>query len=179
MFEITDPFNRVSGNLYQGRWPGDYLWALHTAKFNTIAFMAMERQPDPKWFAPIQVVLAPIDDDHNVLSQRDAGQIVKAARVVRESLDRGEKVLVTCAMGWNRSGVVSALALMLPHTPGTHGRATKACLTYKNAVAAVREARSENALRNPIFLVFLQNCEKICAGSQSASRNGRRRSCRL
>ncbi len=52
----------------------------------------------------------------------------------------GERVLVTCAMGRNRSGLISALAMRQAYK-----------ITGDHAIAAVRSARGPNALNNPQF----------------------------
>lgn len=67
-----------------------------------------------------------------------------AARTVAERVKGGKRVLVHCAAGLNRSGVVSARALMFLGVPVTE------------ALARVRAARGPFALSNRAFVEWLQ-----------------------
>jgi hypothetical protein len=73
----------------------------------------------------------------------DATGIRDAARTVADRVTAGRRVLVHCWMGLNRSGVVSARALMFMG------------ITVGDAIAAVRAARGENALFNGYFVQWL------------------------
>jgi protein-tyrosine phosphatase len=66
------------------------------------------------------------------------------ARDVARRLKRGHRVLVTCAQGLNRSGLVSGLALRQLGFDG--GR----------AVELVRRARGRDALSNPAFAAMVR-----------------------
>lgn len=68
---------------------------------------------------------------------------VRAARTVAERVTAGRRVLVHCAAGLNRSGVVSARALMFMGHP------------VADAIARVRAARVPYALSNPDFVEWL------------------------
>lgn len=59
---------------------------------------------------------------------------------------QSKDVFVHCQMGWNRSGLVCALALI------RSGEATP-----EQAIAKVRSARGPGALSNPHFVEFLTN----------------------
>ena len=67
----------------------------------------------------------------------------QAAEIVARRVRSGERVLVTCAMGRNRSGLVSALALHF--------------LTGISGAEAARlvKARRHNALTNRYFMAAL------------------------
>jgi len=66
-----------------------------------------------------------------------------AARTVAERVEAGKRVLVHCWAGLNRSGVVSARALMFMGVPVTE------------AIARVRSARGAWALSNSAFVEWL------------------------
>lgn len=64
---------------------------------------------------------------------------------VMRHLDLGHKVLVRCQAGYNRSGLVVALALMdLGYSPDA-------------AIALIREKRSPYALCNPRFVDYIKS----------------------
>lgn len=70
--------------------------------------------------------------------------LVEAADEVARALERNENVLVTCAMGLNRSGLVTALALCrLGYSP-------------RQALKTLRKARSSLVLHNPSFVKVLE-----------------------
>ena len=73
------------------------------------------------------------------LSAQSAETAIRIARVVSARLARGQRVLVRCQAGVNRSGLVSALVLMLQgHEPA-------------EAIALLRERRSPMVLCNRDF----------------------------
>ena len=71
----------------------------------------------------------------------------------------GKKVLVRCQMGWNRSGIISALALM------------KAGYTAKDAIDLIRARRSPHALCNEDFVRYLEDLSRTKRPS-SQSKSG-------
>ena len=64
---------------------------------------------------------------------------------VYEEWRSGKKVLVRCAAGWNRSGLVTVLALM----KDGHGA--------KDAIDLIRARRSPQALCNEDFVRYLED----------------------
>jgi protein-tyrosine phosphatase len=56
---------------------------------------------------------------------------------------RGKRVLIRCQAGWNRSGLIAALVVML------NGE------TAEDAITLLRENRSPYALCNPDFVDWL------------------------
>ena len=99
------------------------------------------------------VLRVPLDDarptDHEVALAKRAALRVNALR------RQGKRVLVTCAMGINRSGLVTALALVFDGHSG------------EEAIRAVRQGRKHPsgmlALRNPYF------CQVILSASRANS----------
>lgn len=100
----------IAPGLYQGGAPprGD---AVRRCGFQTLVLTAQEIQPGSVDFPGVTVIHAPNDDSGTALTQAQWQTAVQAAELVARRVARGEKVLVTCAMGRNRSGLVSALAL--------------------------------------------------------------------
>jgi protein-tyrosine phosphatase len=101
----------------------------------------------------VKIIYAPNDDNSLIpLSREDLSVALRAAREVADGLAAGRKTLVTCWMGWNRSGLVSALSLHF--LLGCSGQ---------TAYKIVREAR-KNALGNEHFraaLFRLQRRRKV------------------
>jgi protein-tyrosine phosphatase len=110
-----------------------------------IILCAKEHQPPVERFPGTKIVHAPNDDDFTRLPTREELLIaIQAARLAVPVLENGGKVLSTCWMGWNRSGLVSAITLHL--WLGVDGR---------KAIQMVREGRRK-ALKNPGFLSVLE-----------------------
>jgi protein-tyrosine phosphatase len=106
--------------------------------FDTIVLAAVEYQPDMPGFEVLHVPL----DDGPPPSHADRVRIRGAARRVVERVLAGERVLVTCWQGRNRSGVISGLAMRALGVPG--------------AEAAARIRRARNGLTNPHFYAMVR-----------------------
>lgn len=87
------------------------------------------------------MIRLPMSDIPVRLDAREVRLVRLTARDVLYRLERGKKVLVTCAMGLNRSGLISATALV------EGGLATPS-----EAIGLVRSARGPMALSNPAFV---------------------------
>ncbi len=95
-------------------------------------------------FPGLEVICAPIDDDGaSPPNLKEWASVVAASRRVVELHRAGKCVLVTCRMGLNRSGLISALAIR--RLAGVSGRV---------AAETVRERR-DGALSNSGFFVVL------------------------
>ncbi len=95
-------------------------------------------QPGPELLGPVDVLRVPFDDIDGTPPQLP--QIRAAAERVALELRCGRRVLVTCEQGRNRSGLVSALALLL----------VRPDRTAEQAIGFIRRARP-NALTNIAF----------------------------
>jgi protein-tyrosine phosphatase len=104
--------SRVLPRLYQGACPPTGR-ALHVAGFDALVLCAEEYQPDSCAFPGVAVMHCPLDDHLHPLSRKEWVQIVSAAKFVVASCARGARVLVTCQAGLNRSGIVTAVAVMM------------------------------------------------------------------
>lgn len=133
----------IAGTIYQGGAPP--LGAeLACAGFRVLVLCAREIQPSADLFSDLVIVHAPTDDADRPPLPVEYTNARQAAIVVALAAMRGVPVLVTCAQGRNRSGLVTALAL---HRLTGEGGA--ACARH------VRRCRA-GALTNPHFLALLR-----------------------
>lgn len=134
--------DRVFARLWQGAAPN---LLERYQEFQTIVLCAKEVQPMLGRFQG-RVLRAPFDDTLSP-TPREIATAMDAARKVAERLCAGERVLVTCHMGLNRSGLVAGLALRL----GTW-------MSPEEILYYMRKARGPNALSNPAFVHILRAC---------------------
>lgn len=113
---------------------------------DVIVLAAMEYQPRAELFPGTEMLHAPIDDDPRRPMREDeiAAATQTASRVARR-LRAGRRVLVTCAMGLNRSALIAALAMQEVYGMGPD-----------EIVARIRRARGAWALSNPNFEKLLR-----------------------
>jgi protein-tyrosine phosphatase len=116
---------------------------LKLAGFGSLVLCADEYQPASSEFPGLAVIHAPLDDSGPPISQIEERIAGSAAGIVAQLINRGDRVVVTCWQGRNRSGLVCALALMILEG-----------LTPQAAIDAVRAARPD-ALTNDSFRAFL------------------------
>lgn len=133
--------HRIVPGLYQGSRPPGGL-TLARLGFSAVVLCAIEHQPDAYRFEAVEVLYAPLDDDDRPLTAEEWEIARAASRAVAVRLLEGSRVLVTCHMGVNRSGLVSALALL---------RIAPRGFTPYDAVRIV-QAHRPGALRNPYFV---------------------------
>ncbi len=90
-----------TGNMVKGRG------------FTVLILCAREKQPPAELYPGVRVVHAPNDDHPNYgpLDREKLRTAIQAAKQAAEAIRNGGKVLVTCAAGLNRSGLVSGLTL--------------------------------------------------------------------
>ena len=130
----------IHDSLYQGSIPpmGNYL---KERGFDVLVLCAKEFQPSSTRYPGVVVLHCPLEDDEPTTQELQLAN--RAADMVSVALKQGKKVLVTCYMGWNRSGLVTGMAL---------------CKTYGwkglDAVSQIK-ARRENALSNKHFVRVL------------------------
>ena len=97
--------------LYQGGKPPGPA-SLLRAGFPRLVLCAREIQPAGEELRPLRYLRVPLQDDPTTpLSDRDWRRAMGAACSVARYVAAGERVLVTCAQGRNRSGLVTAIAL--------------------------------------------------------------------
>lgn len=134
--------DEIIPGLWQGSKPPIGL-KLKQLGFDVLVLCAEEWQK-AELYKDIEVILAPNDDDpRRMPTQGELNIAISAAKKVAQNVRQGRKVLVTCWQGWNRSGLVSALAVHI--VTGMDGF---------SCIARVQGAR-ENALCNGSFCKVL------------------------
>jgi protein-tyrosine phosphatase len=105
---VTVSHDQVAPGLFVGSKPAP---GRHEG-FDTIVLAAMEYQPRAELFPGAEVIHVPLDDAPNrPLREDEIVDATKAGSRVARRLRAGRRVLVSCAMGLNRSGLVAALAM--------------------------------------------------------------------
>lgn len=138
--------SRIAPHLYQGSVPT----AGEALPFDLVVLCALENQFSPATYGVrpfgrrARVMRVPLTDGNAPLAQHNVVRAYAAAREVARSHARGERVLVTCYLGLNRSGLVTALALV------------EMGFRAEQAVGAVKHARP-GALRNVFFEQLVHN----------------------
>lgn len=154
--------HEIAPGLWQGAAPPEGS-RLSELGFSAVVLCAKEHQPKARIFPGLRVIHAPNDDDFSRPPTREELRVaVNAARQVAQIVRRRDTVLVTCWMGLNRSGLVSALALHL-----LTGRSGFSC------IQDVKKAR-KRALRNPGFqeaLLRLEPKDSLLASASEPSRS--------
>lgn len=118
----------IAPKLYQGSAPPPGP-ELRARGFDLLVLAAEEIQP-PAWAFPgVRVIYAPSDDSSHI----PESTAHPAAQEVARYLRAGKRVLVTCAAGLNRSGLISALALW--YATGRSGRECVAQVQKRRAYA--------------------------------------------
>lgn len=139
-----DGFDEVAPGLYVGSAPpAGASFPLDHIK--TLILCAFEYQPHGWQFPGLEVLRVPLHDMGEPMTLAEAHAAVRMASRVRRRLDSGRRVLVTCAQGRNRSGLVAAIAMRM----GGY--------SASRAIKAVRDARGEDALSNPYFVAFIKS----------------------
>lgn len=131
--------------IYPGLWQGSIPpqgGLLDRAGFDVLVLAAEEHQPPAERFPGVRVVHAPLDDDLRGMSRSHRRLWRSASREIAAALCHGKRVLVTCAAGRNRSGVLNAEALKQLGMPASA------------AVLLVKASRP-NALTNKAFVRML------------------------
>lgn len=116
--------------------------------FDVVVLAAREYQDIP---LPCLMLRAPLDDAKP--TKREVQTALLAARKVHELRQQGNKVLVTCALGKNRSALIAALVLMMGGD------------TANQAIERILERRKNipyggTPLTNKAFVELLKRYEK-------------------
>lgn len=140
-------FNWIVNGVAQGSYPNPLSEAFK--RVDVVVFCAEEKQP-PKGLRPPPgkiIYRLGFDDDIYRPIPPEAGQIFhQAAAQLAGYIRSGKRVLITCAMGLNRSGLITGLTLM--HAFG---------MTPNDAIRLIRGRRGKDALMNPVFERWLRN----------------------
>jgi protein-tyrosine phosphatase len=125
--------DRVAPKLHQG---GAVDPTYHYSWFDVIVLCATEYQPELPYFRG--EIVRPAFHDTDTPTRLELARAAAAANLVANATRRGQRVLVSCFMGWNRSGLVTGIAL---------GRTTSG----EHALGLIRRARGDKALGNETF----------------------------
>jgi protein-tyrosine phosphatase len=98
---------RITHKLYQGSYP---IQPIRPCGFHVLVLCAKELQQRADE-GGLTTVCCPLNDDGSPMTQREWLRAVRMAEYVGTLLLRHARVLVTCAQGRNRSGLVNALVL--------------------------------------------------------------------
>jgi len=105
--------SEIIPNLWQGSYP-PFGSRLNREGFKLLVLCANEFQFETSLFDWCSVVHAPNEDSPNhPLTREQLVIAVSAARKVADAVNKGQKTLVTCAAGLNRSGLVTGISLHL------------------------------------------------------------------
>lgn len=135
--------DQIYTNLFQGACPPPG-GLVATKGFQALVLAAEEHQ-QVDLYPGVHVILAPGDDDdrpHRL--EQFLPTWLRAAEEVAHRVKDGQKVLVTCMAGLNRSGFITAVALH--HLTGWSG---EACVKWI-------QRRRRNALCNETFVKYLR-----------------------
>lgn len=145
----------VASRVAQGAYPKPL--NEHFAKFHTIVFCAEEMQPKVRGLPPDRrAVYCPMDDNfYRPVTREEIGLLMGLAKQLAVEAKEGRKVLITCAQGVNRSGLVTGMTVM--HLTGCTG---------DQAIAEVRRLRKPRlrdimVLGNPMFEQALRSIPKV------------------
>lgn len=128
-----------------------------------LVLAAKEFQPPAEKFSGVRVLHIPLDDDpRKPPTEAESRGIHEVGHEVAREVKRGGKALVTCAVGLNRSGLVSATALRFL---GMTGR----------AAADFVQAAREGALSNPSFYEWLSQLPALGTVTRELGTRRRRR----
>ena len=124
--------------------------ALARAGVDVLVLCAEELQPRSSEFPGLHVLHAPMTDD---AAPGNFDTALAAAEIVKREWAKGRTVLITCAMGRNRSALVAALALVFITD-----------MSARDVVDHIRSLRHDPwggiALSNPMFLQFLVSLDR-------------------
>ncbi len=137
--------NLVAPNLFVGSFPpsGRYRWV------SVIVLCAKELQPSSVQYPGVLVIHAPLDDDpRRELTEIEAATAIRTAKTVARYLATGNRVLVTCAMGLNRSALVAGLAMLIAYD-----------MPADAVIERIRAQRDPQAFGNPMFRRFLRGVD--------------------
>lgn len=100
---------RILPRIYQGSAPPSGT-SVAQCGFHVLVLAADEYQPPASDFPGVHVIHAPFDD--GLLTRRAFAVADAAADRAARAVMAGKNVLVTCYMGLNRSGLITALTVM-------------------------------------------------------------------
>jgi len=98
---------RIAPKLYQGAFPSVPVAA---AGFEVLVLCAIELQRRPNEVG-LTTLHCPITDDGSPITPNEWAMAIQTSGIIARRVARGQRTLVTCAQGRNRSGLLVALTL--------------------------------------------------------------------
>jgi hypothetical protein len=98
----------IAPNVWMGSRP-PIGGAVARAGFRVLALCAMEWQPPADCYPDVEVLRIALNDAE--LGREDARAACRVAARLYERVRQGQKVLITCSQGRNRSGLITAMTL--------------------------------------------------------------------
>ncbi len=135
---------QVAPRLWQGSRPQSWTDLKGVLGVDVLVLAAQEHHPADYVFPGVKVLYAALDDSGPPPTEAELADAEAVATLAATRYVRGDRLLITCYMGRNRSGLITALVLVRAHG-----------LTGKQAVRAVQAARPE-ALSNAYFRRYLE-----------------------
>lgn len=133
--------SNIIGNLWQGSAPPE---SEELCKdFDCLVLCAVEYQY-PTNFPGMELEKIPLNDDGvHLLTLEEKRQVLKLTKKVCTWVQNEKRVLVTCAQGLNRSGLIVGLTMLFNNVP------------LDKTIQIIRQARGPHALSNSDFVKFL------------------------
>jgi protein-tyrosine phosphatase len=140
---------KITPLLYQGSRPPQGR-SLYDLGFRAVFLTAAEHQPEAEKFPGLDAVVSVrLHDDGEPPPLGELISAMETSGIAASIVRSGRKVLITCNMGFNRSGIVTALTLMrLQRSKSTD-----------DIVSHVRACRP-TALSNQYFVDFLRSIDR-------------------
>ena len=135
-------YDHIAHGLFVGSAPPPRT-DLRADRIDTLVLAAKEYQPPSSAFPGVEVLRVDLNDDGSPVKRQEVIDALSMAAKVHRRLMRGHRVLVTCAQGRNRSGLIAALELRMSGYSPTQ------------AIKAIRKARGPEALSNLDFLYIV------------------------
>lgn len=158
-------YDRVAPRLYQGGMARD---VLNYDNFSMIVLCAQEWQPQLPQFRGTIIRGGYMDSTAPAFVAHATSHAEQYAAAATAALDNGARVLITCQMGWNRSGLCTAMVLSM-----------RTDLSVEAIAGLIRAARGPDAMCNPAFnRAFVQwhnNLRRRQAVGQAPARTSNRR----
>jgi hypothetical protein len=165
----------IASRLWQGSAPACKT-PLGQIGFDVLVLTAVEHQLDASCFPDVRVIHAELDDSGPPPTEKELRDAHRAADEASSLWRRGARVLVTCQVGANRSGLVTAL--ILRDALGITG--SEAREMVQQARVAHTPSGPLRALSNKHFARYLDSLPKaearrwhLAAGSSSRGREAR------
>src|SRR5665213_2297325 len=125
------------------------------SNFDVLVLTAMEYQPPSSRFRVKTVLHVPLNDDGTPITKEECKLAILASKDVTRRLRKGERVLTTCAMGLNRSGLVNALVLL------------NLGYSAREAIALIKRRRGDATLSNAYFRSVIRTLHSRGYGRQT------------